>query len=365
MLSPSRLRIARKRRGLTLTSLAAQTDISTRSLSAYENGHQNPSDETLGRLAEVLRVAPSFLTGGDLEEIPLDAVSFRALSKMTARQRDRALAAGRIAVEVNGWIEERFALPIPDVPLLSGHDPEMAAEMLRARWGLGVAPIRNMLHLLEAHGVRVYSLTGENAELDAFALRWHGQPYVFLNTMKSGERSRFDAAHECGHLVLHGGYRFPHDPQAEAEADQFASAFLMPRASVLAHGLREASVDRILKAKHHWQVSAMALTRRLSDVGLSTEWGYRSACVQLAKMGYRSSEPDGMPRETSQLLAKVFAAMREDKQRPSVIAEDLGLTVEDLQSHVFGLTMLALPALSMADTGDEIASRTCVAVMGD
>ncbi|MBN7379713.1 helix-turn-helix domain-containing protein [Mycobacteroides abscessus] len=357
MLSPSRLRIARKRRGLTLTSLAAKADISTRSLSAYENGHQEPSDETLDCLAQALQVAPSFLKASDIEEIPLDAVSFRALSKMTARQRDRALASGRIAVEINGWIEARFTLPRPDVPVLAGHDPEVAAEMLRARWGLGVAPIRNMLHLLEAHGVRVYSLTGENAELDAFALRWHGQPYVFLNTMKSAERGRFDAAHECGHLVLHGGCQFPHDPQAEAEADRFASAFLMPGDSVLAQGLREATVDRILKAKRYWNVSAMALTRRLSDLGLLTEWGYRSACVQLSKMGYRSSEPDGLQRESSQLLAKVFAALREDRKRPSAIAEDLGLTVEDLLSHVFGLTMLAVTRPAATDEHGELSNE--------
>ena len=43
MLTPSRLVIARKRRGLTLTRLAELTGLSTRSISLYENGHQAPA----------------------------------------------------------------------------------------------------------------------------------------------------------------------------------------------------------------------------------------------------------------------------------------------------------------------------------
>src|SRR6266536_184904 len=111
MLTPSRLAIARKLRGLTLTRLAGLTGLSTRSISLYENGHQEPSDETLLQLADVLNVSPAFLVGSDVDEIPEDAVSFRALSKMTARQRDRALSASRIALLINDWIDVRFELP--------------------------------------------------------------------------------------------------------------------------------------------------------------------------------------------------------------------------------------------------------------
>jgi len=207
MFSPSRLAIARKRRGLTLTRLAEVTGLSTHTLSVYENGHQVPSEESLVLLAETLEVAPAFLAAPDTDELPADAVSFRALSKMTARQRDRALSSGAVALLINEWIDERFRLPGPDMPSLTGQDPEAAAEMVRARWGLGERPSTNVLHLLEAHGVRIYSLTAENRELDAYSLCWRGQPFIFLNTTKSGERGRFDAAHELGHLVLHGEYQ--------------------------------------------------------------------------------------------------------------------------------------------------------------
>lgn len=338
----SRLAVARKRRALTLTNLADLTGFSTRSLSAFENGHKQPSEDTVRLLAETLGVRPHFLQDDDIDEIPVDLVSFRAISKMTARQRDSALGTGRIAILLNDWIESRFNLPKADVPTLTERDPEAAAEEVRARWGLGERPIANMLHLLEAHGIRVYSLTGENSHLDAYSLYWRTQPFIFLSTTKSGERGRFDAAHELGHLVLHGEHRVPHALGAEQEANRFAAAFLMPRSSVLAAGLRYATVTRILHAKKTWNVAAMALTHRLNELDLLTEWGYRSCCVQLSRMGYRRGEPAGIQRESSQLLGKVFKALREDGVRTARISEDLGISPNELRSHVFGLTLTSV-----------------------
>jgi len=129
VLTPSRLAIARKRRGLTLTRLAELTGLSTHSLSVYENGHQAPSEETLVVLAGALGITQAFLAGPDVEEIPPDAVSFRALSKMTARQRDRALSAERVALLIDDWIDARFKLPAADIPSLTGY-----ARNRRLRW---------------------------------------------------------------------------------------------------------------------------------------------------------------------------------------------------------------------------------------
>lgn len=342
MANTSRLAVARKRHGWTLTKLSGLTKMSTKSLSTYENGHAVPTEETLALLADKLGVTEEFLRGDDLEDIPLSTVSFRALSKMTARARDRGLNSAMIAFLLDDWVRGRFTLPDPDVPTLSGRDPEAAAVELRARWGLGEQPIRNMVHLLEAHGVRVYSLPRQNSDLDAFCLYRHGQPFVFLGTDKSGERARFDAAHELAHLVLHAEEREPHGPEAEHEAQRFAAAFLMPRASVLAQGLRNASVDRVLIAKSKWDVAAMAMVHRANELDLLTEWHYRTLCVNLSRMGFRSGEPGGIQRESSQLWTKVLRQLRANGVRMSDIARELGLHQREVQSHVFGLTPTAV-----------------------
>ena len=342
-LTPSRLVIARKRRGLTLTQLAGLTGLSTRSISLYENGHAEPSAETLRPARRGAGRVPGFLGAPDVDEIPVDAVSFRALSKMTARQRDRALSAGRVALLINDWIDARFRLPDTDIPCLTGHDPESAAQVVRAHWGLGERPVSNVLHLVESRGVRIYSLTAENTELDAYSLYWHGRPFIFLDTAKSGERGRFDAAHELG--PPRAARRAPgaQPPAAEAEANRFAAAFLMPRASVLAQGLRDATPARILEAKRIWKVSAMALTHRLYELDLLTDWGYRTACVQLSRLGYRHGEPRGIDRESSQLLAKVFRSIRDGGETPATVASSIGISTSELRSHVFGLTLTSVP----------------------
>lgn len=350
MLNPSRLKAARKLRGWTITKLAEESSLSTKSLSMYENDHQDPEDGTVRRLAEVLDVAPEFLTADDLDEIPLGAVSFRALSKMTARTRDRGLASARIALLLDSWISDRFDLPSPDVPTLTGRDPETAAQEVRARWGLGEAPIGNLVHLLEAHGIRVFSLTHDNRDLDAFCTTWHGQPYIFLGTGKSAERGRFNAAHELGHLVLHGEDLLPHGQASEDDANRFAAAFLMPRSSVLAQGLRNASADRLLIAKRRWGVAAMAMVHRANELGLMSEWSYRTACVDLSRLGYRRGEPGGLAHESSQLLTKVFQQLRSSGSGVRDVARDLGLDPREVQAHLLGLAPTAITGGSVTSS---------------
>jgi hypothetical protein len=94
---------------------------------------------------------------------------------------------------------KKFNLPTADLLDLSHeHDPSAAARTLRQRWAIGERPIGNMVKLLETKGVRVFSLAENTKNVDAFSCWRNDEPYVFLNTFKSTERSRFDAAHGAG-----------------------------------------------------------------------------------------------------------------------------------------------------------------------
>ncbi|GHG41139.1 MULTISPECIES: helix-turn-helix domain-containing protein [Amycolatopsis] len=342
--SPSRLTLARKLRGLTLAELGRMTDLSPQTINRWEKEHQDPTPECLDRLAEALRLPVEFFTQPEIEPIPVEAVSFRALTKTPAFRREAVLAAGGIAREIATWISARYRLPAPDVPSLNLpvdatlHDVETLALRVRSQWDLDQRPIPNMIHLLEAHGVRVFSLVQEVRDVDAFSLYIESEPFVFIDTGKTAERQRFDAAHELGHLVMHQGRERVQSREAERQADRFAAAFLMPRADVLAHNLRNASPDQLIEASRRWRVSAMALAHRLSELGLLTEWGYRSTCVELAKRGYRRSEPGShLVPESSQVLEKVLAHLRSNGTGARAIIEDTKLTYEEFNRHVFGL----------------------------
>lgn len=338
MFTPERLVLARKRRRLTLAALARKSGVSPQSITAFENHRRTPSEDTLSSLAVALRFPVTFFSASKPVEIQSDAVSFRAPSKMSALERDSTLSSGSVATLLNQWMEKRFRLPQPNIPTYPHLAPEEAAERVRAQWGLGEDPVPNLVHLLEANGVRVFSLAPDCLDADAFSTINSGTPYVFLNTRKSGERGRFDAAHELGHLVLHCEHRIPHGLDSEMEANGFASAFLMPKAGILAQKLNNASVDRLLSAKRRWGVSAMALTYRLRSLGLLSEWRYNQAAKQLAGMGYRTAEPDSsMVRESSQLLAKVFEALRAQGLSVADIARHMNIFPDELNCYVFGL----------------------------
>ncbi|MFB8267445.1 hypothetical protein ACFC96_12625 [Streptomyces sp. NPDC055955] len=97
----------------------------------------------------------------------------------------------------------------------------------------------------------------------------------------------------------------------------------MPAASVLGHMPSGARVDQILQGKTIWKVSAMALTYRMHDLGLLTDWQYRSACAELSTRGNRTDEPQGLKkRESSQVLNKVFQGLRSKGVRPGDVAEE-------------------------------------------
>jgi Zn-dependent peptidase ImmA (M78 family)/DNA-binding XRE family transcriptional regulator len=342
LFTASRLTLARRRRGLTLVEVAERVGVTAQSISNYENGRQVPSAQVLDGLAEVLGFPVSFFSAPEFEPITTDQASFRARSKLPARKRDIALSTGRLAIEFNDWMSKRYYLPSPDLPSLNKPDPETAAGIVRARWNLGSAPIGNMVHLLEAHGVRVFSLAPEYADVDAFCFFNDSVPFTFLNTMKTAERGRFDAAHELGHLVMHSEGRDLTGAQVEQEANEFASAFLMPRESVVAHMPASPLIDQILQGKKIWNVAALALTYRLHDIGMLSDWHYRTTCTELGRRGYRGQEPDGAQRETSQLLTKVFLSLRKKGVPISEVARDLLITPEDLNKYVFGLVLTVL-----------------------
>lgn len=308
MFTPSRLRLARARLALTRTRLAHLSGISLRSLTEYENGERCPSDDNLQLLSEALSVPLTFFEREAIDLVPVAAASFRKLSKVSAARRDAVLARAALTLEFFQALELHFKLPTPDVPTLDKLGPDRAAELVRHQWSLGDRPISNMLHLLESKGVRVASLDDAYDDIDAFCLYRDGVPYVLLNTSKSAERQRFDLAHELGHLVLHSDtdMETPSSKEREAEANAFAASFLMPASAVHKQSMDGAGLERILAARSYWKVSAMAMTHRLKDLRLLSDWQYRSTCITLSERGYRRDEPGGTTPETSQLLRKVL-----------------------------------------------------------
>jgi len=297
----------------------------------------------MAKLACALAYPIEFFSGDDPEEIDTGALSFRSLSKMSAKERDAAIAAGVLGLELSDWVESEFRLPVANILDLSCEtSPEAAAQTIRQFWGLGEKPIGNVLGLLEVNGILVFSLAENTATVDAFSFWRNHRPFVFLNNYKSAEHSIYDSVHELGHLAMHrhAGTQAGMAPSraAEREANQFAAAFLMPENDVRSRMPRFITVDTIVSAKQRWRVSAMAMAYRLHDLGFLTDWQYKSACIELGRRGYRSGEPDGIKRETSRVWQKILAQLWAERKTKNDIARELHIPIDEMEGLIWGLT---------------------------
>lgn len=336
MFNVDRLELARKRRRWTARILSEKSGVSPVTLSRIVNRKQIPDTETVDRLISALGFPLEFFEKDSPDSIDVSAASFRSLAAMTARERDAALAAGMLAYEVADWLSTHYELPKADLIDLSfERDSSIAAGLLRQYWGIGERPIGNIIKLLESKGVRVFSLSEQTKNVDAFSVWRDHEPYVFLNTMKSTERSRFDAAHELGHLVLHrhGG---PHQRSAEIEANDFAAAFLMPSADVLSNAPRVRVLEQIIEIKSRWGVSAAALCYRLNKMNVITEWQNRNFYIQLNQR-YGTTEPFAMEPEKSAIWQMVLLDLWKQGSTRDRISDALYIPVEELDALIFGL----------------------------
>lgn len=333
---PSRVLLARQRAGLTKSALAKAMAVTPRTIYEYES--KGAPASALPELAQALGCTEQFLGRPGVEALSADRVFFRARRSATAAQRDAATAAGALGIELYEWIDKHFELPRVDLPEIDNSDPISAAAAVRALWALGLRPLPNLVQLAESRGVRVLSLPPGSELVDAFSVWSGGRPYVFLSMAKTPERSRFDLAHELGHLMLHPGLPVANN-DIEREADRFASALLMPESSLRSGFGREPSVNDVLRHKRYFGVSAMALNYALRQAGRLTEWGHRQNVVKLSQLGYRSGEPNGMPNhEKSRVFGTIFHG-REGRSRVIDAATELGIPVTDIHALALGAAL--------------------------
>jgi Zn-dependent peptidase ImmA (M78 family) len=346
MQNPERVELVRLRLGLTKTGFAEALGVDRKTVQRFYNGDEL-SDAVLNRLCDISGYPRKFFEKPPFEYPNSEGVSFRSLRSLTASARDSALAAGALAFEIDDWVTSRFELPQHMLPRVNNKDPADAAGAVRSYWGIGSRPIGNMVNLLESRGVRVFSLVEETRHLDAYSFWRNDKPYVFLNTLKTPEHSRFDAAHELGHLVMHR--RGAGHKSAEDEAHAFASAFLMPRADLLAHIPVVRSLDDLIRAKTRWRVSVSALNYALHKIGIISAWHYRGYYIELNKYG-RDVEPNGIEPETSQVWAKILTALWREGVTLSHIAADLSFPEKELSNLLFGIA--ASPANARSQGGE-------------
>jgi Zn-dependent peptidase ImmA (M78 family)/transcriptional regulator with XRE-family HTH domain len=345
LVAADRLRLARDLRACTQQEVAERAGgrFSAAALSQLEKGASRPSPSTLAALAEVLAFPVEFFVGRPNDLAPEGF--FRSLRSTSVRERRRQLGRARLLHDFVTAVEEHVRLPEVDVPehqndLNSDADSmhqaaEEAAETVRRRWGLGHGPIPQVIRELERHGIVVVRAKTFAHEVDAFSVRFPGRPIAVLGSDKAvTARSRFDAAHELGHFVLHSDTS-PGSKEIESQAHHFAAAFLMPRSGIEHLLPSNADWPRLAELKVEWRVSIAALLMRARTLGVMTPARYTSAMKAMSARGWRHHEP-GDERlgalEMPVLLRRAVQRLDETGITLRELCENAALPLPDVES---------------------------------
>lgn len=314
-LQPARLEQALAARSLTKGQLASLVGVAASTVTKWCKGDQAPEADTFERLASVLNVQPDWLTRPVLARVssPLYRSNASALKAARAKLEARTEWAQEISVVLSEYVDfPQLNLPkrsFQDPEQISDADIEAAAEECRSLWQLGRGPIQNLALAAEGAGILIVREETDISAIEGLS-SWSKlleRPIVFLSADKAnGFRSRFDLAHEIGHLVLH-----KHIPRAderdrynqmEKQAHQFAGALLLPAETFASEIRIPANLDNLLILKQRWGASVAAMMMRLHALGLlsdgeklslfkrrSARWGSK------AEPGDEKWEPE-MPR---------------------------------------------------------------------
>ncbi len=348
---PVRLVQARQIRRVTAKELATATGVSPKTISSYETGRVAPPAATLAFMANHLQFPLGFFCRAvPREPTPVANVYFRSLRSSAADDRERVTALGDLFHELMADVAQVIPLKAADVPRadaidrtwdLAASSSARSAELIdevavrvRRAWGLGDGPIPDMVRLLEGHGIWVQVLAEEASEIDAFSYWSDGRANVVLNHAKGDPfRSRFDAAHELGHLVMHETPG-PEGKEREKEANLFASAFLLPRTTWSRVAPRSTNPWHYVPLKKQWRTSVACMLYRSKTLGLLDERRFTSAMVQYSQLGWRSrGEPlvDGAEHESPVLFrlcleavgVRTMSQFLDEMQLPGDVARDI------------------------------------------
>lgn len=344
-----RLIQARTARGLTAVNLSNIVDISTSSISLYEKGTQKPQQEILDRLSKALNVPVSFFFN-EIEIEKPKRLFYRSMSSATKSSRSRAQAQYEWALEVIDYLLSFFDFPMLNLPELDVPDNfehldtkkiESLAHQVRAHWNLGMGPISNMVRTLESNGIVVWRTAFEAETLDAFSEFRLPHPVIVLSSDKENYfRSRFDAAHELGHIVLHKNVdqttlnKSSDYKTIESQAHLFAGAFLLPATSY-SKDLRPPSLDTFRSLKPRWNVSISMQIMRCRHLRLINENQEKRLWINLARRKWKINEPldDSTPVEKPTLISKSIKMLVDEKVKSKdQVAQDLSLSAQDIEN---------------------------------
>jgi Zn-dependent peptidase ImmA (M78 family)/DNA-binding XRE family transcriptional regulator len=332
MIDPNRrLRNLRELNGMTQKAFAAELGIGQPQLSQIERGDRQLTAQHMVTARQRFNIPLDFFSAAPITYGPND-LNYRT-RRLTQSQQDRAATLFglteqevRIAANTTNPTGSIGASENADRGVRGPHEIEAFAGAARQLIGVrSDKVVNNVTRCIERLGILVtgLNLPDLSSRIDGISSPERTEePFVVaINLDKSGDRLRFSAAHELGHVLLHTEEDRPLNREdREIEADAFASAFLLPCEPMLEElspGLTLAGYARI---KARWGVSIQAIVRRACDLRVIDKDRYRSLQVQISTRGWRTDEPVDVPREIPAIPTPDIGGVRRMMKADNVVS---------------------------------------------
>jgi Zn-dependent peptidase ImmA (M78 family)/transcriptional regulator with XRE-family HTH domain len=284
-----RLRAARSGANLTQDAAATALGMARTTLVAIEKGQRLVKPQELVAFAHLYGISAGRLASPDAIHVDLTAKFRRAEGKEASTAVTDSLAllnrlatgAAQLEQLLDRALQTDYPPPIRINPRIVDQQAEDAANNLRARLGVGLGPIPDLMSLLELElGLRIFFRPLPSQICGLYAFDRAVGACMLINANHHWKRRVQTAAHETGHFASdrsHADILAEGDVSLSIEerfARRFGPALLMPASGVRARfeqtvgGGGRFDVKELILLAYQFGVATEAMCRRLEELRL-------------------------------------------------------------------------------------------------
>lgn len=330
------MKLARNSRGLSQKDLSIKLGIKQGTLSKIENEFLSIDEDLVENFSKVLDYPKSFFY--QKKEVHLITGHYR--KKITLSQKEVKKQQSKMTILE--WHLEKMInsieLPEPNLPKWDCNfdgSPEICANYIREYWKIPRGKIENLTKFIENNGIVIIPMDlGKLDGLSVFSQL--GVPIIFVNKFMSGDRHRFNLAHELGHLIMHFAQKIDDSRDIEEEAHLFASELLIPSREIKPH-LSRVTIEKLAELKRYWKISMQSiLVKSYKQLSVLTQNQYHYLWKQMSYLGYRKKEPVFIPVEKAQLIREIIDLHLDDLEySKSELSKLLNITEKEFEKLYF------------------------------
>lgn len=327
-----RIKQARTYRGKTQAQLAQELGITKQAISKYETNKSKLSTAVISKLPKILGFPLSFFTKEYKDEDKDKSIIYFRTKEIPKKTKDELKE--KIIIldeEIIPYFEKHINFPKINLPNLiisdsfnycdySREDIKQIALQIRKHWKLDVNPIDNLAYIIQKNGYIINKQYINQNKTDGFSQLINNRAYILISANKEcAVRSRFDLAHELGHLILHKNVDEEEQGSVyiERQADYFASEFIYP-SDIFIEEIQELPLnfETFVMLKEKWKISMQAIVRKCKDLEIISDDKYIYFQKRISYNKWRTKEPldDYIVPEEPRLLKDALELLIENER---------------------------------------------------